>query len=126
MDKEYVVIGGGSAGLSAAIRLAELGKEPLVIEGGHYPAHKVCGEFFSPDCLSLLRQWDIFPVEIQEASFHTSSRSFNFHFPEKGGSLSHLTFDPLLAEKIGSLGGSILMDAKVVQLNLYSKGYEII
>lgn len=125
MFKEYVIIGGGAAGLSAAIRLAELGKEPLVIEGGKYPSHKICGEFFSPDCIALLKQWNIFPLEIAHARFHTFSKTLHFSFPEVAGSLSHLSFDPQLVEKLLSLGGSIVTEAKVLSLKPSKEGYEI-
>ncbi len=44
---EIAIIGGGLAGLTAALDLADKGKEVLVIEKNRYPRHKVCGEYVS-------------------------------------------------------------------------------
>lgn len=42
-----LIVGGGLAGLTAALDLADRGKEVLVIEKNRYPHHKVCGEYLS-------------------------------------------------------------------------------
>jgi len=47
-----VIIGGGPAGSSLAIRLADRGFDVTLIEREHFPRHKLCGEFISPECLS--------------------------------------------------------------------------
>src|SRR5690242_5741478 len=90
------IIGGGVAGLCAAIRLTELGYSPLVIEAGTYPSHKVCGEFFSPECLSILQRWHINPIPLYRLHWHTLTQSLDFCFTPAAGSLSHLEFDPSL------------------------------
>lgn len=51
---DAAVIGGGLAGCSAAIRLAEQGYNVVLFEANTYPHHKVCGEFLSPGCTHLL------------------------------------------------------------------------
>lgn len=86
MKKRFVIIGGGIAGLCAAIRLSELGEEPLLVEGGSYPAHKICGEFLSPECLSFLHDWNIHPVPISQAILKTLTSSLVFPFPSPAGS----------------------------------------
>ena len=48
---DIVVVGGGPAGTSAAIRLATAGRKVLLIEKAKFPRHKLCGEFVSPECL---------------------------------------------------------------------------
>lgn len=101
---EYVILGGGLAGLCAAKRLLELGARPLVIEAGGYPSHKVCGEFLSPSSLPILKKWNIHPIPINQASLHTCSRSLKLTFSNPAGSLSHLTLDPQLAEQISQQG----------------------
>ncbi|HSE47732.1 MAG TPA: FAD-dependent oxidoreductase [Terriglobales bacterium] len=53
---DFVVIGGGPAGCSAAIRAARAGKKVLLLERGRLPRHKVCGEFISPEATDLLRE----------------------------------------------------------------------
>jgi len=52
---DVIVIGGGSAGTSAAIACARSGASVLLLERGAFPRHKVCGEFVSAESLDLLR-----------------------------------------------------------------------
>jgi flavin-dependent dehydrogenase len=59
---DLVVAGGGPAGASAAITAARFGARVLLLEQGHFPRHKVCGEFVSAESLGLLRQL-LAPVE---------------------------------------------------------------
>lgn len=106
MELDFVIIGGGIAGLSAAIRLTELGARPWLIEAGDYPSHKVCGEFFSPESLMVLKRWGICPISITHAHFHASQEVLEFRFPHPAGSLSHIECDPQLkarAEKGGAV-----------------------
>lgn len=117
MKREFVILGGGLAGLSAAIRLAELGASPLLIEAGNYPSHKVCGEFLSPGSLFLLQQWGIHPTLIHQTHLHTPARSHIFHFPSPAGSLSHWQLDPALADLAIRKGAELLTSAKVLHLN---------
>jgi flavin-dependent dehydrogenase len=51
---DLIVIGGGPAGSSAAITAARAGARVLLLEKGHLPRHKVCGEFVSAEVLDLL------------------------------------------------------------------------
>lgn len=54
MSDAPVILGGGPAGASAAIRLARAGLSPLVIERDAGPRHKVCGEFLSIEAQAVL------------------------------------------------------------------------
>jgi menaquinone-9 beta-reductase len=51
---DALVVGGGPAGLSAAIHLVRQGAQVLLCEARHYPHDKMCGEFLSPECAGLL------------------------------------------------------------------------
>ena len=44
---DAVIVGGGLAGLSLAIQLAEANRSVVVIEKKRYPFHRVCGEYVS-------------------------------------------------------------------------------
>ena len=114
---DYVILGGGIAGLCAAKRLLELGIQPLVIEAGNYPSHKVCGEFLSPSSLPILKRWNIHPIPIFEAQLHTSSQNFHFIFPRSAGSLSHWTLDTQLADQVSLEGATLLTQTKVLSLS---------
>lgn len=56
MTYDLIVVGGGPAGCAAAITSARLGANVLLIERGHFPRHKVCGEFVSAESLALLEK----------------------------------------------------------------------
>lgn len=48
------IIGGGVAGLSLAIQLADKGIQTIVFEKNTYPFHKVCGEYISMESWNFL------------------------------------------------------------------------
>lgn len=53
-DYDLIVVGAGPAGSAAAITAATAGARVLLIERGHYPRHKVCGEFVSAEAVAVL------------------------------------------------------------------------
>jgi flavin-dependent dehydrogenase len=53
---DLVVGGGGPAGTAAAITAARSGARVLLLEQGHFPRQKVCGEFVSCETIPLLRK----------------------------------------------------------------------
>lgn len=53
---DALIIGGGLAGSSLAIRLAQAGRETLLIEREARPHHKVCGEFLSGEAVAYLHE----------------------------------------------------------------------
>jgi flavin-dependent dehydrogenase len=121
---DYVILGGGVAGLCAAKRLLELGYYPLVIEAGSYPAHKVCGEFLSPSSLPILEKWNIHPIPITQLQWHTSSQNLQMIFPQPAGSLSHFTLDFQLANQISQQGATLFTHTKVLDCSPPSRERE--
>jgi len=116
MKVKFLIIGGGVAGLCAAIRLAELGEESVLIEGGSYPAHKICGEFLSPECMHVLHDWNICPLPISEMVLKTSNNYVNFSFPSSAGGMSHIQLDTALAERASQYGVQIKTNTQVCSL----------
>ncbi|MBA3956820.1 MAG: FAD-dependent oxidoreductase [Parachlamydiaceae bacterium] len=124
MRTKFAIIGGGIAGLCAAIRLTELGEEPLLIEGGSYPTHKICGEFLSPECIQYLHDWDIHPTSISKAVLRTHSSSLTFPFPTAAGGMSHMQLGPALASYVTKYGGKLRTNTHVKSFQPKQSSYD--
>lgn len=128
MTEEVVIIGGGVAGLSAAFHLADLGLKPLLIEGGHFPSHKVCGEFFSPESVPYLKNFAIEPtVWIKKIAFAIKNKSWEHPLPAPAAGLSRFYFDNQLKIKAEEKGARILADTvvKAVDFNVEDSTYHL-
>ena len=55
-DYDAIVVGGGPAGATAAILLAQAGQRVAVVEKATFPRRKVCGEFISATTWPLLHE----------------------------------------------------------------------
>ena len=130
MIEECVIVGGGVAGLSAANRLADAGLSPLIVEASKYPAHRICGEFFSHECLPILKGWDIsLSGEIKHCRFFRGDHQLEFELPMHSGSCSRFDFDHLLLERAKSKGARALIETMVVSLhvpNSASENFELL
>ncbi len=62
------MIGGGLAGLAAALDLAGRGHRVAVVERKQYPFHKVCGEYVSNEVLPYLRRLHADPAALAPAA----------------------------------------------------------
>jgi 2-polyprenyl-6-methoxyphenol hydroxylase-like FAD-dependent oxidoreductase len=62
------MIGGGLAGLAAALDLAGRGYRVAVVERKQYPFHKVCGEYVSNEVLPYLRRLHADPAALAPAA----------------------------------------------------------
>lgn len=69
MQGEVLIVGGGVAGLAAAMRLGAAGHRVLVVDKAPLPRDKVCGEGLMPMGLGALRQLGLDPTELPGASF---------------------------------------------------------
>lgn len=64
---EIIICGGSLAGLSAAIRLKQLGHDPLVLEKAKFPRAKLCGEFLGPDAFPVLERLGLLDTVLEAA-----------------------------------------------------------
>lgn len=122
---DAVVVGGGPAGTSAAIRLAGRGARVLLAEQKKYPREKLCGEFISPECLEHFERLGISGAigsaggaEVEETIFYApSGRSLSipsewFRSGNRGAlGLSRAEMDRLLLERARAVGVEVLEDA---------------
>jgi flavin-dependent dehydrogenase len=60
-------LGGGLAGLAAALDLAQRGHRVAVVERRRYPFHRVCGEYVSNEVLPYLRRLGADPAALAPA-----------------------------------------------------------
>ncbi len=112
--KKIIIVGGGVAGLSALNRLIDLGISATLIEAGSYPSHKICGEFFSPECLPILNKWNLAPAKkIECVSFVTDRHTLSFSLPIHARSQSRFDFDQSLVRRAEEKGAKILTKTKV-------------
>ena len=65
---DVLLIGGGLAGLAAALDLAGRGHRVAVVERKEYPFHKVCGEYVSNEVLPYLRRLGADPAALAPAA----------------------------------------------------------
>lgn len=75
-QQDVLIVGGGLAGLTAALHLRKNGLQVTVIEKDSYPRHKVCGEYISNEIMPYLK-WlgadidELNPVKINRFEFST-------------------------------------------------------
>jgi flavin-dependent dehydrogenase len=70
MNEPPVIIGAGPAGTAAAIRLAQAGHQPMLIERAAGPTDKVCGDFIGIDAIRTLRGLCVDPQRLGAAPIH--------------------------------------------------------
>lgn len=74
---QIAIIGGGLAGLTAAIHLCKTGKSVVLFEKNTYPKHKVCGEFISNEVLPYFKELGLNIESLQPTHIHKTSISIN-------------------------------------------------
>lgn len=106
---ECVVIGGGLAGAMAGLRLAQAGRDVVLIEKERGAHAKVCGEFLSPEAIGYLRAAGVEPLELGAASIHglrvaVGRRCVQVDLPFPALSLSRGVLDEALLARAGESG----------------------
>jgi len=109
-NKCVIIIGGGLAGLTAAIHLALKGQEVTVVEKNKYPKHKVCGEYISNEILPYFNALGIYP-KTQGAKNITrflfsnhSGSSLEISLPLGGFGISRYAIDQILYDRAKEVG----------------------
>ncbi|MBE0393225.1 NAD(P)/FAD-dependent oxidoreductase [Flavobacterium sp. PL002] len=111
-----VIVGGGLAGLTAAIHLTKARLDVVLIEKNEYPKHKVCGEYISNEVIPYFN-WlgiDILkykPTIIDKLQFSTANGSLiNCQLPLGGFGISRYLLDAILYKKAIANGCKIIQD----------------
>ncbi|CAN5212633.1 hypothetical protein BH09BAC4_BH09BAC4_18940 [soil metagenome] len=112
-DADVLIIGGGLAGLTAAIHLAKYHVRVILIEKQAYPHHKVCGEYISNEVLPYLQFLGITVDDLNPSRIHrfllstVSGKTIESDLPLGGFGVSRYAFDHFLYKKALALGVTI-------------------
>ncbi|MET0759157.1 MAG: FAD-dependent oxidoreductase, partial [Flavobacterium sp.] len=115
-NNEVLIIGGGLAGLTAAIHLSKIGRNVTLLEKNEFPKHKVCGEYISNEVLPYLKELDInlaelHPKNITKIVFSTvNGKVINGNLPLGGFGISRYTLDEFLYKKAIANGCKIIQE----------------
>ncbi|MDC7999863.1 FAD-dependent oxidoreductase [Aequorivita todarodis] len=102
--RDIIIIGGGLAGLTAALRLANNNCKVCLIEKNEYPHHKVCGEYVSNEVLPYLNSLGVDPFSVGAKKISKFEITDVKGFPLKaslslgGFGISRYAFDNLFFE----------------------------
>ena len=117
LQNEVLIIGGGLAGLTAAIHLSKIGLQVAVLEKNEYPKHKVCGEYISNEVLPYF-DWlgvdiaELNPTNITKLQFSSQNgTTINTDLPLGGFGISRYELDNYLYQKALSYGCKIIHEA---------------
>ena len=110
---DVVIIGGGPAGSTVAIVLAEAGRQVVLIEKSKQAQHTVCGEFLCPESLPLLHRNRIYPEQLGAQTIHSirvAARDVlsEIRLPAPGLSLTRRTLDEALLQRAQQAGANLL------------------
>ncbi len=117
--KTITIAGGGLAGLTLGTALRQRGIPVTIWEAGHYPRHRVCGEFISGAGQSVLEQLGLRELLMSAGAILARQTVFFFGNaaspprPVKPAAicLSRYTIDALLAQEFEKLGGDLRQGA---------------
>ena len=127
-DYDVIIAGGGPAGSSAAIHLAQRGLRVLVVEQKEFPRAKLCGEFISPECFDHFKKLGVAdemlsssPSTLTETVFY-SRRGHRISVPSgwfatrSALGLSRAEMDNNLLRRAARAGAEVLENATVTDV----------
>ena len=113
---DVIIVGGGLAGLTAAIHLSREGHSVILIEKDEYPHHKVCGEYVSNEVIPYLEMLGVSIKALRAKSINTmvlssvKGKSIQAKLPLGGFGISRYAFDNMLYQKAKANGVDFLFD----------------
>lgn len=131
MNYDVVIIGGGLAGLTAALHLNREGLNVLVIEKNQYPNHKVCGEYVSNEVKPYLKSLGADLEAISDIAIDTlqlstrTGESITTKLPLGGVGISRYSLDLKLYRTAVDNKISFLFET-VTDTNFTNDNFEII
>ena len=121
---DVFVIGGGPAGLAAAIAARQLGFRVTVADGAKPPIDKPCGEALMPDAIAALQLLGVVVPRgeawpIGGVRFFSSGSSAEAEFPAEcsGLSVRRTVLHRLLSERAADVGVNLLWQSVVTRVS---------
>jgi len=119
--RDVVIVGAGPAGSAAAAALAQQGWDVLLLERDHFPRHKVCGEFLSPEAQTTLRTLNLqgavaaaAPVALTQATVTTRrGLTLRMALPGAAWGVSRFVMDTALATAAQAQGVELVQGVTV-------------
>ncbi|MFD2903991.1 NAD(P)/FAD-dependent oxidoreductase [Sphingobacterium anhuiense] len=113
-NADVIIIGGGLAGLTAALHLTKKRLNVTLIEKYSYPRHKVCGEYLSNEILPYLN-WlssdilQVYPTNINKLIFtHQNGKTAKADLPLGGLGISRYSLDNSLYLQAVKMGCTVI------------------
>jgi flavin-dependent dehydrogenase len=128
---EIGIVGGGLAGLTAAIQYAKAGYKVILFEKNKFPFHRVCGEYISNESWDFLNSLglnlEVLNLPKIDNLLLTSVDGIELRGKlDLGGfGISRYTLDEMLKNKAISLGVEILVNTKVKDILCTNDTFEI-
>lgn len=130
---DFLIIGAGLAGSAIATALAGRGWDVLLVERDHFPRHKVCGEFISPEAQATLAALglkgvvaELQPVPIQQARLVTrEGLTLNLSLPGYAWGVSRYTLDAALATAAQQRGAQLYTETTVLRYESCEDEYAV-
>src|SRR5205085_1573421 len=129
---DVAIIGGGLAGLSSSIELAELGHSVILFEKEQYPFHRVCGEYISMESWDYLKRLGIDLPELHVPIITTlrlsnvRGRTLTQPLPLGGFTISRYILDAALANCAKAAGVTICQATRVDDVQYSGDGFSIV
>jgi len=108
------VVGAGPAGTSAALAALGQGAQVKLFEKSHFPRHKVCGEFLSPEAAGLLERLGVWaecerekPATLRRVFLSLGERTKSWTLSEPARGLSRYRMDEILLDSAVRRGAEL-------------------
>jgi flavin-dependent dehydrogenase len=130
---DIIIIGAGPAGSSVAHLLAGRGWDVVLLEQHHFPRHKVCGEFLSPEAQSSLRAMGLYevvdalsPAPIEQARLVSpAGLAAPMALPGQAWGVSRFALDAALAAAAQKEGAYLHFGVTATEITRTDKGFEV-